>query len=120
MTGQLSDDWHFVATADELDEGDIIQADLEGHAIAVYNVDGTFYATDDTCTHAEASLAEGFVDGDVVECYLHQARFHIPTGKVVGPPAEEDLSTYPVKVVDGRIYVRVGGAGEKGIAAGGT
>lgn len=108
MAEQLSDDWHFVATAAELDDGDVIQADVEGQPIAVYRVDGTFYATDDTCTHAAASLAEGYVDGDVIECYLHQARFHIPTGKVVDLPAEEDLGTYPVKVVDGRVYVRVG------------
>ena len=56
--------------------------------LAVYHIDGTFYATDDECTHAAASLADGMIDGDTIECCMHMGSFHIPTGRVVEPPCE--------------------------------
>ena len=64
--------------------------------LAVFNIDGTFYVTDDECTHAAASLADGMIDGDVVECCMHMGSFHIPSGKVVEPPCEVPLRTYHV------------------------
>jgi len=64
--------------------------------LAVFNIDGTFYVTDDECTHAAASLADGMIDGDVVECCMHMGSFHIPTGAVVEPPCEVPLRTYQV------------------------
>lgn len=75
--------------------------------IAVFNVDGDFYATDDTCTHEDYSLADGYIDDDVVECPLHMAKFSIRTGKVLSLPATEDLATYAVKVEDGSVFVDV-------------
>ena len=78
---------------------------LGGHEIALFSVDGEIYATDNICTHAYASLADGFVDGDTVECPLHEACFDIRTGKALTAPATVDLRTYPVQVVDGRILV---------------
>ena len=76
--------------------------------IAVFNLDGDFYATDDTCTHDKYSLADGYVDDGVVECALHMAKFNIRTGKVLSPPATEDVATYDVKVEDGIVYVDTG------------
>jgi nitrite reductase/ring-hydroxylating ferredoxin subunit len=73
--------------------------------LAVYNIDGTFYATDDECTHAAASLADGMIDGDVVECCMHMGSFHIPTGRVVQPPCEVPLRTYRVTLKDGDVLV---------------
>jgi nitrite reductase/ring-hydroxylating ferredoxin subunit len=73
--------------------------------IAIFNVAGEFYATDDTCTHEEYSLADGYIDDDVVECPLHMAKFSIRTGKVLSLPATEDLNAYTVKVEDGVVYV---------------
>lgn len=64
--------------------------------LAVFNIDGTFYVTDDECTHAAASLADGMMDGEVIECCMHMGSFHIPTGKVVEPPCEVPLRTYQV------------------------
>ena len=64
--------------------------------LAVYNIDGKFYVTDDECTHAAASLAEGMLDGDVIECCLHFGAFHVPTGKVMQPPCSIALRTYQV------------------------
>jgi len=60
--------------------------------IAVFNIDGEFFATDDTCTHDSYSLADGYIDGAVVECPLHMAKFDIRTGKVLSLPANRDLT----------------------------
>ena len=70
------------------------------NTLAVYNIDGTFYVTDDECTHAAASLADGMLEGDVIECCMHMGAFHVPTGKVVQEPCEVPLRTYKV-VLDG-------------------
>ena len=64
--------------------------------VAVYNIDGAFYVTDDECTHAAASLADGMLEGDVIECCMHMGSFHVPTGNVVAPPCEVPLRTYQV------------------------
>jgi nitrite reductase/ring-hydroxylating ferredoxin subunit len=75
------------------------------NALAVYNIDGAFYVTDDECTHAAASLADGMLDGDVIECCMHMGSFHVPTGKVVQPPCEVPLRTYRVVLKDNDILV---------------
>jgi nitrite reductase/ring-hydroxylating ferredoxin subunit len=74
------------------------------HKLAVYNIAGTFYITDDECTHAAASLADGMLEGDVIECCVHMGSFHVPTGNVVQPPCEVALRTYRVVVKDDDIY----------------
>lgn len=76
-------------------------------SVALFRVGDQFYATDDTCTHAEASLSDGYIDGDVVECPFHSARFCIRTGKALSLPASEPLKTYLVKVEDGSVFVDV-------------
>lgn len=73
--------------------------------IAVFNVDGELFAVSDTCTHAEASLSEGFVDGAVVECPFHFARFCLRTGRALSLPATQALRTYAVVVRDGIVWV---------------
>jgi len=75
--------------------------------ISLFRVGNQFYATDDTCTHAAASLSDGYIDGDIVECPFHSARFCIRTGEVLSLPASEPLKTYPVKVEDGSVFVDV-------------
>lgn len=76
----------------------------EGPAIAVYNVDGTFYATDDNCTHGLSSLAEGMLDGDMIECAAHFGGFDVKTGKAVMAPCSMDLRTYKVELRDGAVF----------------
>jgi nitrite reductase/ring-hydroxylating ferredoxin subunit len=73
--------------------------------VAVYNLDGTFYITDDECTHAAASLADGMIDGDVIECCVHMGSFRIPTGEVVAAPCEVPLRTYKVVLREGDVFV---------------
>ena len=104
----MSDGWIRVASLGDIADGATLQVDVGANAVCIYNVGGTVYATQDSCTHAEASLAEGFIDGDCIECPLHQAVFHIPTGKVKAAPATEDLRVYPVRVEDGEIQVFAG------------
>lgn len=102
-----SRDLHAVGKVSELTPGQTKQVQIGGRVLALYNIDGTFYATDDTCTHAFASLSEGYIEGDVVECPLHQGCFHIPSGKAMGPPVTQDVRVYPVKIVDDEVHIEV-------------
>lgn len=88
----------------DLEPGDVVKVEVDP-PIAVYNVDGEFYATDDTCTHGQSSLSDGWVDGDEIECAWHMARFCIRTGRAKCLPATVDLRTYQVIVEDGDIFV---------------
>lgn len=99
--------WHLVAKTGEVLIDEPKSVKIGDDYVAIYNVDGTYYATDDICTHEFASLCEGFIDGDIVECPLHAGQFHIPTGKAMSPPVTEDLRTFPVKVEGDDIYVNV-------------
>ena len=99
--------WVRVASRGELKEGDILEVEVGARSIALYNADGIIFATDNICTHAYARLSDGWLDGEVIECPLHAARFDIRTGKVLDPPATEDLKTYPVRVVEGEIEVKL-------------
>jgi 3-phenylpropionate/trans-cinnamate dioxygenase ferredoxin component len=69
--------------------------------------DGELYAVDDTCTHSEASLADGWLEGCLVECPLHSSRFDLRTGAVDGPPARRPVRTHPVEVRDGVVHVLI-------------
>jgi 3-phenylpropionate/trans-cinnamate dioxygenase ferredoxin subunit len=102
-------DWIEVCAIDEIDEDDAVTVEHDGRDIAVYRTATGFYATDGICTHAHAVLADGLIMDDVVECPLHQGRFHIPTGKALSAPACDDLRTYPVRERAGRLCVRIGG-----------
>jgi len=74
--------------------------------IAVYNIDGEFYATGDFCTHEKSSLSEeGYLDGDEIECGWHCARFCVKTGAVTAPPASKPLPTYELRVENAELYV---------------
>jgi nitrite reductase/ring-hydroxylating ferredoxin subunit len=73
--------------------------------LAVFNIGGTFYVTDDECTHAAASLAEGMLEGDVIECCVHFGAFHVPTGAVKAPPCSVALRTYKVVLQGGDVFV---------------
>ena len=99
--------WVRAAARSDLAEGEVIGVEVAGHSIALYDADGNVFATDNICTHAYACLSDGWLDGEVIECPLHAARFDIRSGKVLDPPATEDLKTYPVRIVDGEIQVRV-------------
>ena len=100
--------WVTVASASKLAPGEIKDAKVGEAEIAIYNVDGAFYATSNICTHAFALLSDGWLDGDEVECPLHAGRFDVRTGKALCPPVEIDIQTYPVRVVGDDVQVRIG------------
>jgi nitrite reductase/ring-hydroxylating ferredoxin subunit len=87
--------------------GQAVRIEAGGLALAVYNLDGEFYATDDACTHGPGSLSEGFIDGCFVECNFHQGVFDIRTGAVVQPPCVVPVKSYKTIVENGRVYVEV-------------
>jgi nitrite reductase/ring-hydroxylating ferredoxin subunit len=92
------------ATAD-LPPGSVKSFEIGDELVAVYNIDGTFYATEARCTHGLADLADGMLDGDVIECGIHFGAFHVPSGKAVQPPCFIDLKTYRTEVKDGQVLV---------------
>ena len=92
---------------EEVPAGEVRKVDAAGLSLAVYNLDGAFYVTDDACTHGPGSLSEGFVDGDVIECNFHQGRFNIRTGEVVTPPCMVPVKTYAATAENGRVYIEV-------------
>ena len=83
----------------------VVQAD--GHSIALFNVEGIFYAIDNSCTHRGGSLGEGALSGDTVECPLHGARFNVTTGAVTSPPAGTGVRSFPVTVEGNDVLVEV-------------
>ncbi|MGI8967846.1 MAG: non-heme iron oxygenase ferredoxin subunit [Chloroflexota bacterium] len=98
-------EWIRVADAAEIAVGEGLRVEIGDEPVAIWNVDGTYYATADTCTHEEASLSEGELWAEVIECPLHGAQFDVRTGEVLSLPAIFPLSTYPVKMEDGSLYV---------------
>jgi 3-phenylpropionate/trans-cinnamate dioxygenase ferredoxin subunit len=93
---------------DALPEVGAVAVQLDGHPVAVVrDEDGRIHAVDDTCSHANVSLAEGEVDGCTVECWLHGSRFDLRTGRPTSLPAIRPIAVYPVQVEDGTVLVDV-------------
>src|SRR5258706_11002844 len=76
-----------LCAAEEVPEGTALKVEHDNLVLAVFNLGGRFFVTDDACTHGPGSLSEGDIDGEIVECNFHQGAFHIPTGRVEAPPA---------------------------------
>ncbi|GAA2839736.1 bifunctional 3-phenylpropionate/cinnamic acid dioxygenase ferredoxin subunit [Crossiella cryophila] len=93
-----------VCRLNELPPGEAVRL-LADVPVAVFNVDGEFYAIDDTCTHQDASLSEGYLEGCLVECPLHAASFDLRTGRPTCLPAKKPVRTHQVSVADGVIYL---------------
>jgi ethylbenzene dioxygenase ferredoxin component len=94
-----------ICAAADVPPGSVKSFDIDGQLVAVYNIDGNFYATDAVCTHAFADLADGSLDGDVITCGVHFGAFHVPTGKAVESPCFTDLKTFKTEVKDGQVLV---------------
>jgi 3-phenylpropionate/trans-cinnamate dioxygenase ferredoxin subunit len=92
----------------DLAAGEALRVDAVSPPIAVFHTDdGEIFAIDDTCTHQDASLADGWLEGCEVECPLHASRFDLRTGQVDAPPAKQGVRTHLVTIRDGDIYVTV-------------
>ncbi|MQA08200.1 MAG: bifunctional 3-phenylpropionate/cinnamic acid dioxygenase ferredoxin subunit [Pseudonocardiaceae bacterium] len=95
-----------ICRIDDIPAGESVRFDAHV-PIAVFNADGEFYAVDDTCSHQDASLSDGFLEGCFVECPLHAALFDLRTGMPSCLPAKRPIRTHPVSVHEGWIYVHV-------------
>jgi len=96
-----------VAQANEIEPGHGKLVEVQGKMIALFNVDGKFYAIDNTCTHRGGPLSEGELNGDEVTCPWHGARFKVTSGEVLRPPAPQGVSSYKVRVNGQDIEVEV-------------
>ena len=96
-----------VCAVTDLPPGSVKSFEVEGERVAVYNIDGAFYATDAYCTHAGGDLGDGMLEGDVIECCLHFGAFHVPSGKAVRDPCFTDLKTFRTEVKDGQVFVNL-------------
>ena len=94
-----------LCSAADVAPGTAVRVETHGLTLAVFNLDGAFYVTDDHCTHGPGSLSEGFIEGNCVECNFHQGVFNICTGDVVQPPPMVPVRTYPTIVLDGIVYI---------------
>jgi 3-phenylpropionate/trans-cinnamate dioxygenase ferredoxin subunit len=94
-----------VLRADDLGPGEGRRVVVGNHPVAVFHTEGRLFAIDDTCTHQDASLSEGWLEGCLIECPLHASFFDLRTGEVTSPPAKKPVRTYHVEVRDGMIEV---------------
>ncbi|SOE63631.1 3-phenylpropionate/trans-cinnamate dioxygenase ferredoxin subunit [Burkholderia sp. D7] len=99
-------DWVDVAAIEAFPPGAVRRVDVDGVQVAVFNLDGTYYAIEDLCPHDGGVLTGGVVEDGAVVCPRHGARFCIRTGKVLAPPAYEDVATFAVCVDGGHVKVR--------------
>lgn len=105
MNEHRAGEWRVALAEAEVQEGEAAACDIEGVAIAICRIDGVYYATSNICTHEAAYLSDGLLEGCVLECPLHNARFDVRTGKVMSSPAEIDLRTFSVRTVAGNVEV---------------
>jgi nitrite reductase/ring-hydroxylating ferredoxin subunit len=96
-----------LCATDEVAPGTALKVETGDLTLAVYNIDGEFFVTDDACTHGPGSLSEGEIIDDVIECNFHQGQFCIRTGEPVLAPCTEPVRTYRVTVEDGRVFIEV-------------
>lgn len=99
-------DWIDVCEASVLAKKKNIVVDVDGAEVAIFNIEGQFYAIEDVCTHDGAEIASGELDGDEIICPRHGARFCVKTGSVKCAPAYENIDTFLVRVEEGRLQVR--------------
>jgi 3-phenylpropionate/trans-cinnamate dioxygenase ferredoxin subunit len=100
-------DWHDVAAASEVSDDLPLAVKVGEREIGLYALNGRYYGLEDVCPHAYALLSQGFVDGEEIECPLHGAKFHIPTGKCTKEPGERDLACFEVRLEGGRLLLKV-------------
>ncbi|QJY33842.1 non-heme iron oxygenase ferredoxin subunit [Diaphorobacter sp. JS3050] len=103
----MSENWIDAIARDAVPEGDVVGVIVAGKDIAFYEVEGEVFATDNLCTHGAARLSDGFLEGREIECPLHQGRFDVCTGKALCAPLTQDIKTYPVKIENMRVMLKL-------------
>lgn len=103
----MTENWTDAAALADVPEGDVMAVQVAGKEIALYEVDGEVFATDNICTHGAARLSDGFLEGREIECPLHQGRFDVCSGKAMCAPLTENIRTYPVKIENLRVMLKL-------------
>jgi nitrite reductase/ring-hydroxylating ferredoxin subunit len=104
-TRQPEGKWQRVAKTSAVSKGQMVGARVGEIEVAIYNVDGKYFATENLCTHEYALLTDGALDGCEVVCPYHQGKFDVRDGKVTAPPPYEGLRIFPVRVTGDDIEV---------------
>ena len=107
MSGTKAEVFVTVAKVGEIPPGGVKTLRITDREIAVFHLAGGYHAMDDICTHDGGPLAEGLIEDHVIECPRHGARFDIRTGAVLGMPATQPVTTYPVRVSGDEIQVNL-------------
>ena len=94
-----------VCAASDVPENGVISREVGEELVAIYNINGTYYATEARCSHGMADLADGTLEDDVIECSFHFGAFHVPSGKAVSPPCFIPIKTFKTEVRDGQVFV---------------
>lgn len=104
----MTEQWRQVATLNEIGEGETLRVEVDANAICLYHIAGTIYATDDLCTHGQASLADGLIiDDALIECPLHEGAFDIRSGAPARAPCKNALTCYRVRVQGENVSVEL-------------
>lgn len=102
----LEDDWHKVCPIDDLGDEEVMQFWVGDVPLAIYHINGAFFATSDNCSHQGGSLSEGYIENNQIECPLHNGCYDIETGEVRRGPACEAVPVYSVQTEDGWVFVQ--------------
>ena len=94
-----------MAHAADILPGAVVHVELAGRELALFNLEGAFFATDDRCTHMRARLSDGYVQDGVVECPLHFGKFDIRSGQALSPPCKLPIAVYAVRVEGDRVLI---------------
>lgn len=103
-------EWIDIARVEDFPPGRVRTLEIDDVPVAVFNLEGRYYAIEDVCTHETETLSDGTVEGEEIVCPRHGAHFSIITGAALSPPAYEPVATYPVRVEGGMVQV----SGERG------
>jgi naphthalene 1,2-dioxygenase system ferredoxin subunit len=99
--------WVDAISTEDLPSDDVKGLVVGGRDIALYTVGDAVYATDNICTHGQARLCDGFLEGHEIECPLHQGRFDVRDGKPTCEPVTDALRSYPVRIEGGRVFLQI-------------
>ena len=102
-------EWVKVGSAGDVAEGELMSFGVGQRQVAVANVEGDLHAIDDLCSHQQCSLAEGDLDGTIVECPCHGSQFDVITGEAVQGPATDPVDVFRVREEDGELRVLMTG-----------
>ena len=103
----MSENWIDAAALADVPQGDVVGLLVNGRDIALYEVEGEIFATDNVCTHGHARMSDGFLEGREIECPLHQGRFDVCSGQALCAPLTENIKTYAVRIENLRVMLKL-------------